>query len=120
MGRVINPIAATILSLATAYCTSLLILGLFVRKKVRFTIPLRELLVNVILGFLLCLILLIIGRLELSATVTGSIASLAFGSVLFVLFSYILSKTLSKMYLRLDGSPGKHCDVYVTDESVPV
>jgi hypothetical protein len=76
--------------------------------------------VNVSLGSLLCLILLIIGRLELSAIVTGSIASLAFGSVLFILFSYILFKTLSKMYLRLDCPAGKDCDVYVTDESVPV
>jgi O-antigen/teichoic acid export membrane protein len=97
LGQVVSPIAATIVSISASYLVSLFILGFFVRRSVVFKIPLLELSITLVFGALLCFILLVLGSLTHSGTTFGSSVVLAIGGLLFVLFSYSLHHTLSRI-----------------------
>jgi len=97
LGRIINPIIATVVSMIIAYFLTLVMLSIFVRKSVEFKFPWKESGFAAIFGVILASVMLSIGLLGFSSTVGESIVVLVFGGGLFVLTSYYLSKVLSRI-----------------------
>lgn len=96
LGRIIDPIIATIVSLAVAYLIAVFILGVFLKKGDDFIVPWKECGIAALVGIVLVSILLLAEELGLASSIAGSLIALAVGGALFVLAAYCLSVILRK------------------------
>ena len=97
LGKVMDPVIATILSLGIACLGVTIIVGVFIRKSLTFKLPWKQSGIAFGFGIVLAGLCLALSLSWLSFTVVGSVVGLAISGILFAVSSFCMSRVLLKV-----------------------